>query len=159
MQVQGMCVQMSPQKHVVCADEAFGLCVQMSQICVRRWVPSQEGRKEGRKQAKKARKTLSKRNISSMKPEAWGLNDFQKVYLLFQGYMLGFDDVLCKKSPKFRLVNDYSLHLGKRTWIPKMAIFLAERTLCVNVAWVGRWLCHCHLPVTSKKSLSMKMLP
>ena len=24
----------------VCADEAFGVCVQMSQICVRRWVPS-----------------------------------------------------------------------------------------------------------------------
>ena len=25
----------------VCADEAFGVCVQMSQICVRRWVPYQ----------------------------------------------------------------------------------------------------------------------
>ena len=40
-QPKGMCVQMSPQKHVVCTDEsdlceAFGVCVQMSQICVRR---------------------------------------------------------------------------------------------------------------------------
>ena len=92
--VRFVCTDESPKTRCVyrwvrfvCADKAFGVCVQMSQICVRRWVPSQEGRQKGRKEGRKEGSKQKKQGRHYRKEIylAWNLKP--EALMIFKSYI------------------------------------------------------------------------